>query len=377
MTNANSMKIATFNIQNLFHRDKSLIEKSVSKMITDWIAELDTLMRKSVKSIPEHDRIRELSFLIGFEKTSPRPYAVMRRKAGFLYMKGIHHSTETKANHLTDWNGWIELQTLPIRPTATDNKALVIADVNADILLLHEVEDRGSVEEFNQEVLPKFDCKPYTHSFVIQSNEMKGLETAILLRDGYRLNTIKTHLIGGYSDQFQHLVEYEITTPTSQKIWILSIYLTKQDVDEKTADVIRKSQVRNISKIYEKLISEGKKNVIITGTFNAPSYCDSLSPLLQKTDVKDITKHLSFEVDIDEGDDASYFRLGAYRLGVNIKQKDYMLLSPALFKQLIDSGINRKAVWPEKRPQWSIYKSVTSRHNAASRHPMVWGKIEI
>jgi len=179
------------------------------------------------------------------------------------------------------------------------------------------------------------------------------------------------------SDQFQHLVEYEITTPSSQKIWLLSIYLAKQDVDEKTADVIRKSQVRNISKIYEKLISEGKKNVIITGTFNAPSYCDSLSPLLQKTDVKDITKHLSFEVDIDEGDDASYFRLGAYRLGVNIKQKDYMLLSPELFKQLIDSGINRKAVWPEKRPQWSIYKSVTSKHNAASRHPVVWGKIDL
>lgn len=370
------MKIATFNIQNLFHRDKSLLDKPFGKMITNWITELDVLMRKTKTSFIEQDRIRELSFLIGFEKTSPRPYVVLRRKAGFLYMKGVHHSTETKASHLTDWSGWIELQTLPVCPSATDNKAKVIADVNADILLLHEVEDRASLEEFNQEVLPKFDCEPYAQSFVIQSNDMKGLETAILLREGYTLKSIKTHLIGGYSDHFQHLLEYEITTPTSEKLWILAIYLVIQEVDEKTNDVIRKSQMINVAKIYKSLIAEGKTNIIITGTLNAPSYCNSLSPLLQETDTKDITKHLSFEVDCDEGDDASYFRLGAYKLGVNIKQKDYMLFSPALFDRMTDSGLNRKAMWPEKRPQWSTYKTVTSKYNAASEYPLVWGKIE-
>lgn len=371
------MKIATFNIQNLFHRDKSLIDKPFGKMLSDWIKELDTLMRKSNNSILEQDRIRELSFLIGFEKSSPKPYAVLRRKSGFLYMKGVHHSTETKACNLTDWNGWIELQTLPIKPSATDNKAKVIADVNADILLLHEIEDRASLEEFNQEILPKFNCKPYAQSFVIQSNDIKGLETAILLREGYTLKTIKTHLIGGYSDQFQHLLEYEITTPTSKNLWVLAIYLTNHNTDEKTNAIIRKSQMINITKIYEVLIAEGKTNVIITGTFNAPSYCDSLSPLIQGTNTKDITKHLSFEVDIDKGNDANYFRLGAYRLGVNIKQKDYMLLSPALFGRMIDSGLNRKAVYPNKRPQWNIYKSVTNKLNAASEYPLIWGKIQI
>ena len=128
------MRIATFNIQNLFHRDKNLFERTFSRCITDWMEELDMLMRKPKNTLLEQDRIRELSFLLGFEKTSPRPYAVMRRKAGFLYMKGIQHSVETKASHLTNWNGWIELQTKPIAPEATDNKAKVIADVNADIL---------------------------------------------------------------------------------------------------------------------------------------------------------------------------------------------------------------------------------------------------
>tara|TARA_R110001592_G_scaffold366_8_gene2094 strand:+ start:578 stop:934 length:357 start_codon:yes stop_codon:yes gene_type:complete len=116
------MKIATFNIQNLFHRDKSLIDKPVGKCLTDWIQELDLIMRKPGKTYLEQERIKELSFLLGFEKTTPLPYAVLRRKAGLLHLKGIYHSTETRAGHLTNWNGWIELQTKPIPPSATDNK---------------------------------------------------------------------------------------------------------------------------------------------------------------------------------------------------------------------------------------------------------------
>ncbi len=82
-------------------------------------------------------------------------------------------------------------------------------------------------------------------------------------------------------------------------------------------------------------------------------------------------------MDIDKGDDANYFRLGAYRMGVNIKQNYYMLFSPALFNRMTDSGLNRKAMWPKKRPQWSIYKSVTNKNMVASEHPLAWGKIDL
>ena len=370
------MKIATFNIQNLFHRDKSLIEKPIGKQITDWISELDMLMLQPSKSLNQQNRIQELSFLIGFEKPSPRPYAVLRRKAGFLYMKGLSHSIENKASKLTNWNGWIELQTVPIHPDATQHKAQVIADVNPDILLLQEIEDRASFEDFNQLILPKFDCKPFEHSFVIQGNDMNSLEMGIALRQGYKLEAVRTHNINTIiNDDGKNLIEYEITTPSKVKIWLLNAYLQKQTKDKKQSDSIRKKQVYKIAEVYKKLIAEGKNNVIIAGTFNAPSYCNSLSPLIQDTDLKDITKHLSFEVDIDKGNDGTYFRLGAYRMGVNIKQKDYMLFSPALFNKMKDSGLNRRAMWPEKRPQWSIYKSVTSKNIAASEHPLVWGKI--
>ena len=370
------MKIATFNVQNLFHRDRSLLEKPIENLTADWTMELDELMLEPSKSLSQQDRIRELSFIIGFEKSSPRPYAVLRRKAGFLFMKGLSHSNNNKACELTDWNGWIELQTVPIHPKATHHKAQVIADVNPDILLLQEIEDRASFEDFNQLILPEFDCKPYTHSFVIQGNDMNSLEMGIALRQGYNLDAVRTHNINeAINDDGKNLIEYEISTPSKETIWLLNAYLKKPTKDRNQSDIIRKKQVCNIAKVYNNLIAEGKTNVIIAGTFNAPSYCHSLSPLIQDTDLKDITKHLTFEVDIDKGKDATYHRLGAYRMGVNIKQKDYMLFSPALFNKMKDSGLNRKAMWPEKHPQWSIYKSVSNRNVAASEHPLVWGNM--
>ncbi|WP_418603559.1 hypothetical protein [Hwangdonia sp.] len=372
------MKIATLNIQNLFHRDKSLIEKPFGKNLTDWIKELDTLMLQNSKSQNQQERIRELSFLIGFEKSSPRPYAVLQRKAGFLYMKGLNHSVANKASDLTNWNGWIEIQTVPIHSKATQHKAQVIANVNPDILLLQEIEDRASFEDFNQLILPKFNCKSYTHSFVIQSDNMNGLEMGIALRQGYSLDAVRTYNINGtINDNGKNLIEYEISTPSKETIWLLNAYLKKPTKDRNLSDNNRKKQVISIAEVYTKLKTEGKKNIIIAGTFNAPSYCDSLSPLIQHTDLKDITKHLTFEVDIDIGKDATYHRLGAYRMGVNIKQKDYMLFSPALFDKMTDSGLNRKAMWPDKRPQWSIYKSVTNKNLAASEHPLVWGNIDL
>ncbi len=372
------MKIATFNVQNLFHRDRSLLEKLTKNLTVDWTIELDKLMVEPSKSLTQQDRIRELSLLIGFEKSSPRPYAVLRRKAGFLFMKGLSHSIDNKAGNLTDWNGWIKLQTVPINPKATQHKAQVIANVNPDILLLQEIEDRASFEDFNQLILPEFDCKSFNDSFVIQGNDMNSLEMGIALRQGYNLEAVRTHNISAANnDDGKNLIEYEISTPSKETIWLLNAYLKKPIKDRKESDKIRKKQVCKIAEVYNKLIAEGKTNIIIAGTFNAPSYCNSLSPLIQDTDLKDITKHFSFEVDIDKGNDGTYFRLGAYRMGVNIKQKDYMLFSPALFNKMKDSGLNRKAMWPEKHPQWSIYKSVSNRNVAASEHPLVWGKIQM
>jgi hypothetical protein len=115
----------------------------------------------------------------------------------------------------------------------------------------------------------------------------------------------------------------------------------------------------------------------VAGTLNAVSYCFSLAPLLQKTNLKDISKHPSFNYAGEKEKDTGYLHLKANKMGLNIKQKDYLLLSPEMFSRVKNSGLNRKATWPERASQWQVYNSIKNEKQAASGHPVVWGEIEI
>ena len=209
------MKIATFNIQNLFHRDKSLVKIQAGNAMMNWLNEMDHLMRKYTKTSSDLDRIKELSFLLGFEKISRKSYAVMRRRGGELFFRGCHSSGEMMANSLTDWNGWVPLQTIPVDAIATQNKARVIAEVNADVLLLQEVEDRNSLLEFNNQFLPEFNGIPYRELLVLQGNDGRGQETGMLTKNGFQIQEVRT-----YSNELddnglpifdKNLVKYEVT----------------------------------------------------------------------------------------------------------------------------------------------------------------------
>ena len=132
-----------------------------------------------------------------------------------------------------------------------------------------------------------------------------------------------------------------------------------------------------IAAIYEELRTSGHENIIILGNLNAPCYSKSLSPLLQGAALNDIVKHDSFETDLDLGNHSGYYRMGGYSKGVNIKQRDYLLLSPFLFGKVDLSGLNRKAVWPSKMPKWPIYESLKNELDAASDHPLIWAEFKM
>ena len=366
------MKIATFNIQNLFYRHRELIQKSSSKNIADWITELDTLLRKHQKNVRDNDRIEDLSFLLGFDKMEDMPYAVLKHKAGDLCFTKQGIKNTTKASFLTDWEGWVKLANRPLHEKAIFSKAYVIAETDPDILILQEVEDRASLLEFNSEFLPLLKVCPYREVMVFETNDPRGLGMGVLLKNGYRLNGIKNHLHDLDADGFTlfdvDCQEYEIGTPDGDTMWILSSQFSTEDAQ-------RKKQAEKVAEIYDRMRSEGKEKIMVCGTLNDVSYSDALTPLVRETDLKDASKHKSFDVDIDQGKDARYFRLGAYRMGVNLKQKDYLMLSPELFGKIKGAGLNRKGTWPDKKPNWRLYPSIAGKQHAASEHPLIWAEV--
>jgi hypothetical protein len=115
----------------------------------------------------------------------------------------------------------------------------------------------------------------------------------------------------------------------------------------------------------------------VAGTLNAVSYCFSLAPLLQKTNLKDISKHPSFNYAGEKEKDAGYLHLKANKMGLNLKQKDYLLLSPGMFSRVKNSGLNRGAIWPAIASQWPVYNTIKNKKQSASEHPVVWGDVNL
>lgn len=367
------MKIATFNIQNLFHRDRRFVKNSLGKNLSDWSKELDRLMIMAHKSPRDFERIQELAFLLGFEPIDSRRYAVLRKRNQQLYFQERGFSREMKASQLTDWNGWVALGTVPLHPEAITNKAQVIAEIDADVLLLQEVEDRASLLEFHDTLTLETGILPYKEIIYLEGNNGYGLGMALLTKEGYRLDTIRTHV----NDRDENgnpifdidCPEYTIVTPTGEEIVVVDTQLSAND------PVKRKRQAESVAHIYQRLVSKGKQHMVVCGTLNDASFSDSLSPLLRGTDLRDVSKHMDFAITKENGREGTYFSLGAYRQGVNIKQRDYLMFCPKLFSKLVACGLDRKGVWQERRPNWTLFPSIKEKRHSASEHPIIWANL--
>ena len=368
------MKIASFNIENVYHRDKGLVRPRLNKCVSDWISELDNLMGRMQKNVNDMDRIRELTFLLGFEKTDHRPFGVLRKRQGELFLKPNGSAHEAKASRLTDWNGWVALQTVAVPYNSTINKARLIAATDADVLVLQEVEDRSSLMDFNYGLLREFDIAPYEQVLHLEDNDGRGRGMAIMAKNGYRLDTVKSHgpePNDGEDPIFEvDCQEYALLTPEGRSVHLLSVHFS---LDK---DTHRKLQARKVADIYHRMKGSGKELVLVCGTLNDVAYSDCLSPLLRGTDLEDVSRHPSCSVEKDLGRAGGYFRLGAYGMGVNIRQKDYMLISPEMKEKLVSCGLDRKGMWPERNSKWAIYPSLNNRIDAASSHPLIWGEFK-
>tara|TARA_R110002049_G_scaffold69023_2_gene178853 strand:+ start:15143 stop:16255 length:1113 start_codon:yes stop_codon:yes gene_type:complete len=366
------MKIASFNIENLYHRDKSLMRPRLNKCVSDWVSELDILMSRIKKNVNDIDRIRELTFLLGFEKTDHRPFGVLKKRHGELFINPNVSANEPKASRLTDWNGWVALQNVAVPYASTLNKARLIAETDADVLILQEVEDRAALMDFNNELLREYNVEPYDQVMHLSGNDGHGRGMAILIKNGYRLDTLKSHgldLPKGHEPIFEvDCQEYALIAPKGHRVYILSTQFSLEK------DTQRKIQAGKLADIYRKMKASGKELVLICGTLNDVSYSDCLSPILRETDLRDVTRHPGCKVERDLGKGAGYFRLGAYSKGVNVRQKNYMLLSDELQDKLTSCGLNRKGMWPEGNSRWEIYPSIKNRIHAASSHPVIWGE---
>ena len=171
----------------------------------------------------------ELLEVLGLTRSDAAEFAVLRQVRGHLVKRPRAGGVEVVATGRADWVGWVELTTEPVTEAAVANTARVIADLSPDILGVVEAENRVVLKHFaDAQLMDPIGAALYPQIMLIDGNDDRGIDVAILTKRGWPLGTIRTHV-----DDADHAgvifsrdcPEYEIRTPGGHRIVVLLNHL--------------------------------------------------------------------------------------------------------------------------------------------------------
>lgn len=373
-TPGTNVRIATFNVENLFSRPIAMNydDNTKGQPYLDAFHELNSLFIKPFYT--DADKLRILTLMSDQKLTGSRPqnkHLEFRKIRGQLLAKQ-GSSYVVKANGRGEWVGWIELKEKEINDKAILNTARVIAAVNPDVLACVEVEDRPGLVRFNENVLaPIFEATgrhPYPFALVIDGNDTRGIDVGILSR--HPITDIRTHVfdLPGASPIFSRdCAEYFLEVPgISGRLVLMANHFASKGSDP-TGNKRRVHQANRVRDIVAERLSQGLGHIVVAGDFNDTPTSASLAKLIAAPELTDAIKQFAHSID------PTAKRLGTYKTGT--QQIDYLLMSTAIVTAARAAGIERRGHFAPRT--FKSFDTVTSEREQASDHHCVWVDLQV
>jgi len=402
------MKIAAFNVENLFDRAKAFNEENAGdgQRVIEAVTELNGLFEKEVYSDADKIQMLRIADELEFNRFNEGPLALVRKIRGAIFRRPRAGGIEVVATGRNSWIGWAELKTAPVDEIAVMNTGRVIRDVDADILAVVEAENRVALRQFTEFVFEKVKdevdeaIRPYAEIMLIDGNDDRGIDVGLMTKEGFKIGMMRSHVhdlprdidddeLGG--DIFpedlpaeepvfsRDCPEYAVSTLAGEVIWVIPNHFKSKfgGNDQRSIDK-RKAQAIFTRVIYERLRADGHDNIVVLGDLNDTPDSEPLQPLLANSDLRDVSEHELFDTGEFKGREGTDERgIGTYGLGNDGDKIDYLLLSPALFNRVTAAGLFRKGAWPGSRPpRWTIYPELTEKVHVASDHHVIWVEID-
>jgi endonuclease/exonuclease/phosphatase family metal-dependent hydrolase len=368
------MKLASYNVENLFQRAVAMNgtrEEGADALAAH--AELNATLSKREYTSADKKKIVQLMKDLGIDKKDDGgEFAILRQNRGRL-VKRSQGKLEVVAEGRGDWIGFVDLKLEAVNEVATRMTAKVINEVRADVLGVVEAENRPSLLRFNRDVLELTTGSSYERIMLIDGNDDRGIDVAIMLRNGFELESIRSHVDdeeNGRRIFSRDCAEYHITTPGNDRLVVLvNHFKSKGFGSQADSNRRRRQQAERVKAIYQALGDAGAKNVAVIGDLNDTPDSDPLAPLVQDTDLKDISEHPDFN---DNG------RPGTFGNSTASNKIDYILLSPALFQKARGGEIFRMGIWGGKNGTlFPHFPEITKAEEAASDHAAVIADIDL
>lgn len=352
---SDSIRIATYNCENLFSRPRIFFAKS--RTPGELLERVGALNYELSLPVFDKQRIYEL-------RKELRGYARIVEVRGRLESK--------KTTGANDWVGWVEFTRHSEDDLALQNTAKVISAVDADVICLMEVESRPQLKRFHDAILyPQFlqpaGQPPYPYLMLIDGNDGRGIDVAVMSR--YPLAYLNSHVhetteyFGKTVPLFSRdCLQVGIELPNRALVHLLINHFKSQrriNREDERAEQRRHGQASRVVEIAE-YFDLDKEYVVVAGDLNATPDQWSLSPLTQHTQLYNLN------LEYPEGE------RGTFR--GKKTQLDYMFVSNALRSRLVNCGIERRGIYSRNIDS---FNSVTDKKSEASDHAAIWGDFRI
>jgi endonuclease/exonuclease/phosphatase family metal-dependent hydrolase len=236
------------------------------------------------------------------------------------------------AEHLVTHSVIVKRDTLPSE--AQHNTAEVIKTIDADIQCVVEVEDRLTLERFNDSLLK--GPRAYPYNIVIDGNDPRGIDVGLLSR--FPIAAVNTHVFDKTSKTSKSRIfsrdclEVEFSLPRKRQLFVLVNHFKSQGYGtQASSDARRKGQANRVAAILRRYDLE-KDLVVVAGDFNDGPQSAPLTTLLRTKNLTDVL--------------AKQFPDPRERWTYRDKsQLDYLLVSKPLADAMTVAGIERRGLF--------------------------------
>jgi endonuclease/exonuclease/phosphatase family metal-dependent hydrolase len=368
------MRIASFNVENLFSRARALNQDTWAegKPILDAYGRLTALLENEVYTASIKAQILDELDALDLSRSDESKFVILRQNRGHLVKRPQGSPPEIVADGRGDWIGWVALKTVAVNEIATRMTAKVIHDVAADVVAVIEAEDRIALLRFNEQLLAEIGAD-YASIMLIDGNDERGIDVGLLTRSDIRIESIVSHVddaVDGARIFSRDCPEYTVLVDGTPMLILVNHLKSKGFGPPAQSNARREAQAARIREIYDRRRAEGVSRIAIVGDFNDTPASDPLSPLLGNgSDLKDVFDHPSFQSD---------GRPGTFGNGAKSNKIDYILLSPELFGRVTNGGVERRGVWGGVHGTlFPHYDEIERSIHAASDHAAVFADIDL
>ncbi len=369
------MRIASFNVENLFRRPRAMNLEDLEdgKKILEAFSKFNARVQKDVYTAADKAAILESVKTLGIEKKDDNKWVILRQNRGRLLKRPKNGPVEVAANGRGDWVGWLELQRESVNEVATQMTAKVIEDVDADVVAVVEAEDRVALARFDEQLL-KQAGSGYGGAMLIDGNDERGIDVGVFYRSPFSIESMVSHVDDELStgQKFcRDCPEFTIRGNGAAKLLLMVCHFkSKGHGTQASSNQRREAEAARVREIYDERRAAGIKHIAIVGDFNDTPASTPLAPLLgADSGLQDIFDHPNF---VGDG------RPGTYANGTASNKIDYILLSPELFAKVTACGVHRKGVWGGVNGTlFPHYDEMEKAVHAASDHAAVWADVDL